>query len=278
MALDGGFRYQRTYINEYGAFNIEGSASGFGKVPSITNMWDAPQISGSFGATWVLNDQFVLRSNFLTGTIEPRSGTLTVDLTEPENEHRTMIDAGLQMNQEGIGEVSLGYFYIRQSDAIVLSGQTATLNGRIMELYLNRDQSTKGMEFEFKTHPLLEKINFLFNLSVMNHLARVDGSMQRDIEKPRVILSSGIMGKQWQLDYNFFWKYVSGYESRRFTSSYQPLGDFNTFNLTIGHPLGNYESTRVYLELTNLTDNHYSTVVGYPDYGRSFQLGIRQNF
>jgi outer membrane receptor protein involved in Fe transport len=93
-----------------------------------------------------------------------------------------------------------------------------------------------------------------------------------------VIIGSGILGKQWKLDCNFFWKYVSGYESSRFASAFHPLGNFHTLNLTLGHPLGKYENIRVYLELTNLTDNRYSTVVGYPDYGRSFRIGIRQQF
>ena len=59
--------------------------------------------------------------------------------------------------------------------------------------------------------------------------------MERDIEKPRVIIGSGILGKQWKLDYNFFWKFVSGYESSRFASPPvpQPLGDFHTFNLNL---------------------------------------------
>ncbi len=281
LILDGGFRYQRTYINEYGAFNIDGSGGPFINVDPVTDTWDAPLLSGSFGATYFLTNHVALRGNFLTGSIEPRTGTLTVDLEEPETEHRTMVDAGVQLEKEKVGEFSLVGFYILQSDAIVLSGETEEVNGRIMELYLNRDQDTAGVEFEFKSRPLYEKIHFLFNVTAMNPRARSDDeSMERDIEKPRVILGAGVLGKQWNLDYNFFWKYVSGYESSRFASPPvpQPLGDFHTFNLTIGHPLGRYENTRVYLELTNLTDNEYSTVVGYPDYGRSFRVGIRQSF
>ncbi len=281
LVLDGGFRYQRTYIDEYGAFNIDGSGSAFTNVDPVLDTWDSPQLSGSLGATYFLTNRVALRANFLAGSIEPRTGTLTVDLEKPETEHRTMVDAGIQLKKDEIGEFSLVGFYILQSDAIVLSGDTAEdeATGSYIELYENRDQDTSGMEFEYKSRPLFEKINFQFNLTAMNPRARSeDGSMQRDIEKPRVIIGSGILGKQWKLDYNFFWKYVSGYESSRFASEFHPLGDFHTFNLTLGHPLGKYENIRVYLELTNLTDNRYSTVVGYPDYGRSFRVGIRQVF
>jgi outer membrane receptor protein involved in Fe transport len=46
----------------------------------------------------------------------------------------------------------------------------------------------------------------------------------------------------------------------------------------VGYSLGKRERLRIYVEATNLTDSRYSTVVGYPDYGRRFQVGIRQIF
>ncbi|MBN2241736.1 MAG: TonB-dependent receptor [Acidobacteria bacterium] len=283
LVLDGGLRYQRTYINEYGAFNIDGSGGQFSSVDPIMDTWDAPQLHGSLGATWFLTNRVALRGNFLTGSVEPRTGSLAEagegEYETPETERRTMVDAGIQATAGGIGEFTAAGFYIRQSDAIVLSGQTVEneTTGSVIELYQNRDQDTAGIEFEYKSRPLYERIHFLFNFTAMNPRVLDDeGSMERDIEKPRAILSSGILGKQWKLDYNFFWKYVSGYESSRFASSLQPLGGFHAFSLTVGHPLGAYENTRVYLELTNLTDSRYATVVGYPDYGRSFRIGIRQ--
>jgi outer membrane receptor protein involved in Fe transport len=79
---------------------------------------------------------------------------------------------------------------------------------------------------------------------------------------------------------NFFWKFVSAYESSRFADppTPQPPGGFHALNLTIGQSFGRREKIRVYLEMTNLTDSRYSTVVGYPDYWRRFQLGVRQGF
>jgi outer membrane receptor protein involved in Fe transport len=44
----------------------------------------------------------------------------------------------------------------------------------------------------------------------------------------------------------------------------------------VGRALDGHERIRVYLEIMNLGDSRYSTVVGYPDYGRRFTLGIRQ--
>jgi outer membrane receptor protein involved in Fe transport len=280
LVLDGGLRYQRTYINEYGAFNIDGTSTMFRRVVPVVNEWEPAQISGSLGATYYLTEKLSLRGNFLAGSVEPRRGTLTVDLAEPKTENKTMVDAGLRLVRDRMGEFSLVGFLIKQDDAIALSGTTKNVNGRIMELYVNRDQDSKGVEFEFKSRPIYDSVNVFFNVTAMNARARLDGSMSRDPEIPQVIIGSGILGKMRALDYNFFWKYISSYESARFAEPAvpQPLGNFHSLNLNVGYSFGRSEKVRVYLEITNLTDSHYSTVVGYPDYGRRFQLGIRQVF
>jgi outer membrane receptor protein involved in Fe transport len=280
LLLDGGLRYQRTYINEYGAFNIDGTSTAFKKVPSLMNQWEPAQPSGSLGATYYLTDKLSLRANFLVGAVEPRRGSLSVDLTEPSTEHRKMWDAGFRLVRDRIGEVSLTGFIVTQKDAIALSGSTKTVNGQIMELYENRDQDSKGVEFEFRSRPLFEDITAFFNITAMKSRARLNGVMSRDPETPQVIIGAGISGKKRGFDYNVFWKYISAYESSRFADPpvLQPLGGFHSVNVTAGRALGSSEKIRVYLEVTNIGDSRYSTVVGYPDYGRRFNLGIRQMF
>jgi outer membrane receptor protein involved in Fe transport len=280
LLLDGGLRYQRTYINEYGAFNINGSSQGFNRVLPIVNQWEPAQVSGSLGATCYLTSKLALRGNFLTGVVEPRRGTLTTDMKAPVPEHRTMIDAGLRLARDPVGELSLVGFFIKRKDAIALSGATRTINGRIMELYFNRDQDSKGIEFDFRSRRLFESVNLFFNVTAMSSRAHLNGAMNRDPEIPRVIIGGGVLGKKRAFDYNLFWKFLSAYESSRFADPPvpQPLGGFHALNLTMGYSLGGREELRLYLEVTNLTDNRYSTVVGYPDYGRRFQLGIRQIF
>jgi outer membrane receptor protein involved in Fe transport len=281
LLLDGGLRYQRTYINEYGAYSIEGSASGFAKVPSVKNQWEPAQLSGSLGATYQLTDQLSLRGNFLSGVIEPRRGTLAINLAPPKTEDRTMVDAGIRMDRDNLGELTLTGFYIKQKNAIVLSGATKTVNGRIMELYDNRDQDTLGAEFEFRSRPVWKDLGYFLNVTSMMSRARFNHlTMDRNYEKPQMIMGGGVLAKMWGLDYNFFWKYVSAFQNVRFAavSVPQPLGDFASMDLNLSRTFGSSERLRIYLEMTNLTDNRYSTVVGYPDYGRRFQLGIKQIF
>jgi outer membrane receptor protein involved in Fe transport len=281
LVLDGGMRYQRTYIDEYGAFNIEGTASGFSKVAAVKDVWEHPQFSGDLGATYFFTKSFSLRGSFLSGMVESRTGAVKragTTYTEPETEHRTMVDAGFTLARKPIGDFSLTGFVLRQKNAIVLSGASATVNGIVTELYDNRDQDAKGVEFDFRSRPIFENHNVFFNLTAMKARARQQGSMNRDPEKPQMVVGAGVLGKRYGFDYGFFWKFVSAYQSLRFAdpAALQPLGDFHTLNLTMGRCFGQGERTRVYLEMTNIADNHYSTVVGYPDYGRRFTLGVRQ--
>ena len=46
--------------------------------------------------------------------------------------------------------------------------------------------------------------------------------------------------------------------------------------MNLGWTLGNIYNTRLYLEINNLTNVAYSTVVGYPDFGRRTTIGVRQ--
>jgi outer membrane cobalamin receptor len=280
LLLDGGLRYQRTYINEYGAFNIEGTANAFKNVPSIRNVWQPGEPSGSAGATYYLTPKLSLRANFLSGVIEPRNGILTAKMSEPVNEHRQMWDLGFRLIRDTIGEFTLTGFYLRQKNAIVLSGSTAKVNGQLVELYLNRDQNSKGLEFEFKSRPLIGNISAFFNMTAMDPQARFNISMSRDTETPQAIMSAGVLGKMRGFDYNIFWKYMSSYANSRFADPAvpQPLGDFHAVNLTVGRMLDHNEKIRICFEAVNIGNSRYSTVVGYPDYGRRLDIGIRQLF
>jgi len=58
----------------------------------------------------------------------------------------------------------------------------------------------------------------------------------------------------------------------------QPLGDFHVLNATAGWSPGGRHRARIYVEVKNITDKKFSTVVGYPDFGRRLTLGLRQTF
>lgn len=283
LHLDAGIKWARTYINEYGAFNIEGSAKGFGKVDPIQNEWEPSIFHENIGLAYYLNSSFTLNLNLASGEIQPQRGTLDLNLRAPENEHRFKLDLGTRITWDEIGQLSMTGFLTKQKNAIILSGQTQTVNDRIMELYLNRDQDQYGIEMEAKLNRLFNFAEPFMNFTYMFSRAEVAGQMEKNRDLPHVIANAGVFSQWKKFDLNIFGKYVSSFESVRFVSptSSTPsskLGDFFVADLTIGYSLGMKSMTRMYLEIFNLTDRKYSTVVGYPDFGRRFNLGIRQIF
>jgi len=285
LTVDAGVRLAKTYIHEYGAFNINGSAKGFKKVEPVTDEWEPADVSVSLGASYCLDRRVSLHGNIVSGYVRPRKGTLDVNGAEPGDERRVMLDAGVKITDEKFGETSIAGFLTLQNDAIVLSGKTETVNGRTMELYLNRDQYQAGVEFEFKSKPIRDVAGLFLNATAMRSRAEIDGEMRRDGEKPACIAGGGIYGGFSGYDCNLFWKYVSSYESTRFVAGIdgappepQPLGDYITLNLTAGRSFGASLKSRVYVEITNLMDRRYSTVAGYPDFGRRYTVGLRQAF
>ncbi|MBD3181616.1 TonB-dependent receptor [Candidatus Poribacteria bacterium] len=285
LKLDAGLRWAKTYINEYGAFNINGSGGKFRQVEPIKDQWEPSTFNGSAGASYRLSERILLNLNVAAGQIQPREGSLDVNMEEPGNETRIKADLGCRVIQEKVGRVSLTGFLTQQKNAIVLSGQTKEYQGRIMELYLNRDQDQLGVELDIQGAPILRVIEPFVNLTAMRSRADSNGEMVKNEEKPELIASGGIYAEKLGFDFSILWKYVSSYESTRFVAAPegekptpQPLGDFHSLNASFGYTFGKKQNARIYFEIKNLMDEEYSTVVGYPDYGRRYMVGLRQTF
>jgi len=284
--VDVGLRWAKTRLNEYGGFNIGGSAKGFGQVPAVVDQWEPTAWTGTLGAAHYLSENLSLHFNLAAGRVRPRRGSLDVDLTEPQDEGQIKLDVGLSPVVPGFGRLAIVGFFVGQQEAIVLSGKTAELEGRVMELYLNRDQTQLGVELEGRSAPLLGgAASLFFNLVAMHSRAESDGEMRRNRELPRVIAGAGVSVEESGFDLNLFWKYVSSYESTRFAAGIggepplpQPLGDYATLGGTGSWSLGPQGETRLYVRAENLTDRRFSTVVGYPDFGRRFSVGLRRLF
>jgi len=112
----------------------------------------------------------------------------------------------------------------------------------------------------------------------MRSQLRTDGALTRNRENPAVISGGGLYLDKRNFDLNLFCKYVSGFESARFapkTAGPQPLGDFFAVDLNGGYTIKTRMPLRIYLRVRNLTDQKYSTVVGYPEFGRMMYIGMR---
>ena len=280
LNMDAGFRYSQTYINEYGGFGINGSGKGFAKVEPLVDIWQPPIMHANIGGSYALPNLYSLNIHASVGEIKPLPGSLDIDLNEPKNETRYKLDFGVRKIWNSIGELSFVGFLVHQKDALVLSGKTYNSPGRYMELYVNRDQNQYGIEVEARFARIFNSVEIFFNTTLMNSIAESDGDMVENLQLPKIISSGGIYFEKGALDMSLLTKYVSSFENTRFAASGlppQPLGNYVTLDGIIGWSFyGNIYSTRFYLEIKNITDKHYSTVVGYPDFGRTITVGIRQ--
>ena len=181
FVIDGGLRYQRTYINEYGAFNIDENANPYRNVPAIVNQWEPPALSASLGAAYYFSDHLSVHGNLAGGTVEPRRGTLNAALQPPEKEGRFMADLGFRLSNPRLGTGTVSAFFVQRRNGINLSGAIRTVNGRLMELYENRDQDSKGVEIDLRSRRLRNTIQVFLNLTAMT--ARIETG-RRDAAGP----------------------------------------------------------------------------------------------
>lgn len=279
LTVDAGLRWARTWIDEYGAFNIDGSAGGFETVEQVVDQWEPSVFTAGMGASWALDHGISLLFNLSHGSVKPRAGTLDTGLKTPSTERRTKLDFGVSAVGMGISMLTATGFYVRQDDAIVLSGETETVGGREPELYLNRDQEQLGLELDARSLPIAGRFRLFGNLTAMRSRLR-DGGMKKNAELPGLISGAGVYYTSGRVDATLLWKYVSGYESARFAASGRSelLGDFHDLGLTAGYTFGDRPTVRCYAEVRNIGNDRYSTTVGWPDYGRRYTLGARANF
>ncbi|RPI27741.1 MAG: methyltransferase domain-containing protein, partial [Acidobacteria bacterium] len=280
FVFDTGLRYQRTYINEYGAFSIEENANPYRTVPAVVDEWEPPVLSASLGAAYYFSDNFSVHGNMVAGSLEPRRGNLTTDLQPPGKEGRIMADLGFRLSDHRLGTATFSTFFVTRDNGINLSGATRTVNGRLLELYENRDQDSKGVEVDLRSRRFANTLELFFNATALTARIERGNTMRPDGELPRGILGGGISAFRWDFDLNLFGKYVSSYESARFAEPPipQPLGGFESVDLVLGRRLGPSRQTRIYAEVRNLADRAYLTVVGYPDYGRRLMIGVEHTF
>jgi len=284
VTLDAGIRVTGTFLNEYAAFNIEGEGGKFRTVTPVTDEWEPAIVQASFGATYSATERLSAFINSAAGNVKPRVGTLLDNkgaepVNEPSNETRYKIDIGLLQNFGDAGKITITAFGVFQKNAIALSGTTYldTETNIRRELYLNRDQNQKGIEFEVISPVLFDIFKPFFNFTLMQSEMDEAGEMVINKENPVWISNAGIYSAWRNFDLNILGKYVSPFENDRFVSvadGPQPLGDFLVLDCNGGYTTEWKIPVRFYVKVKNLTGKIYSTVNGYPDFGRMVYSGI----
>jgi outer membrane receptor protein involved in Fe transport len=282
FTLDAGLRWTRTFLKDYAAFNIQGEGGQFKNVTPIHDLWEPSVMQVSLGGSYHIDQALSINLNLSASQVKPLPGSLDVNLNVPQNEGRLKFDLGAVRQLGNSGKLALTTFWVIQKNAIVLSGDTFTdtTAGRIRELYLNRDQNQKGIELEIVSPQLFSIVAPFVNFSLMNSLLKSGDKMITNRENPVAISGGGLYLAKRGIDLNIFGKFVSGFENIRFASKAagpQPLGNFFTIDLTGGYTTHGRVPVNFYFRVRNLTDKRYSTVVGYPDFGRSVYFGMKIN-
>ncbi len=225
VTLDAGIRVTGTFLNEYAAFNIEGEGGKFRTVTPVTDEWEPAIVQASFGATYSATERLSAFINSAAGNVKPRVGTLLDNkgaepVNEPSNETRYKIDIGLLQNFGDAGKITITAFGVFQKNAIALSGTTYldTETNIRRELYLNRDQNQKGIEFEVISPVLFDIFKPFFNFTLMQSKMDEAGEMVTNKENPVWISNAGIYSAWKNFDLNILGKYVSPFENDRFVS------------------------------------------------------------
>ena len=283
LTLDAGIRMTATYLNDYAAFNIEGEGSQFRNVTPIQDEWEPPVLQGNIGASYKISNNVNIYINSAAGQIKPRPGSLNEDFEEISNELRVKADLGVIIKAANAGKFTLTLFDVLQKNAIALSGTTYTdtVSGIVRELYINRNQNQSGVELEYMMPVLFNFIEPFVNLTLMKSVMEQQGSMVINRENPAFIAGGGISVEKGGIDLNILCKYVSPFENERFAppgSGPQPLGDFFTVDIKGGYNFKGKIPLNIYVRVRNLTDVKYSTVVGYPDFGRMIYAGMLIKF
>lgn len=281
--INGGVRWVKTYINEFGAFNIDGSGSAFKQVDPIKDEWQAFSLQMTGGAVYALNKQSMISLNMVSGSIKPREGSLDENLNTPENEYRTMLDLGYKITSSNLSSIVLTGFYVNQNKAIIYSGEIIELEqGRIVELYENVNQFQYGIELEAKSPRMFKRsTNIFFNLTGMKSMLMEENESIKNSELPELIFNTGLNVQLYDIDLNLYANYSSEFFSTRFADkSVGPvsLGGYFRIDLNLGYSFGIEDNWRIYCSVKNLSDVNYSTVVGYPNPGRRINVGVNYHF
>ena len=273
-----GYRYTREHIQEFGGFNVEGSASGLSSV-QIDDEWGDPLHAVNLGASYELTDDKSLFGNVAWGQLSPQPGMLDANLQTPDNEDRYKFDLGLRKLLDGFGQASVTGFYVRQEDAALVSSSTVIVNGEPFALFENGDRKNYGVEVEVQTNRFENGLQFFGNVTAMRTKRTYSGDWDTDNEVPEVVVGGGASYVFEKYEFLVFAKHLSSYENERFLpggAPPAPLGDFVDMGAQVTYR--HDKNTEFFVRAENVTDDEYSTVPGYPHDGALFYAGFVKRF
>ncbi len=278
LILDVGVRMTRVNNIQLGRF-MTGEEKNVNASP-IINKIEPWMYQATFGGSYLISKNYSLHTSIAKGQIKPMIGSLNSKKEATTNEDRFKAELGIKAEFDKVGELTINGFLSDQKDAIFLSSQTYVLaDSTILPYYDNQDQNQQGVEIIFNSAQIAKLFHLFTNVTYLKSQKNIDNEWVKNKMIPEWIINGGVSASFKGFDINLYAKHLSKFENTRFLNtqvytSPAQLGDFTELNSTISYTLKNAYSTRIYFEIFNITDERYSTVVGYPDFGRRFNLGV----
>ncbi|MBD3243967.1 MAG: TonB-dependent receptor plug domain-containing protein [Chitinivibrionales bacterium] len=288
VTVDLGIRWLKDYLDEYAMYNKDGSRIGGRRatLSPIEDEWRSSQWNGTLGLRYQVAPGITVNGHGAAGYVNPLPGSVNEEHEEVLPEKQFKLDAGGQLAHPRFGQLTGAAFYIFRNDGIAITSQWDSVftggDTLVLPLHENTDMITAGFEIETRTARFADAAEGFANVTYMSH-RRTDGdSLVEDKEKPNLVAGGGLNLYLGNFDVHLYGKYVSEYESSRFALNRDTVdvGGFSTLDLSAGytHTLSGGSTIRLFVAIDNLTDRRYSTVVGYPDFGREVSVGLQYRY
>lgn len=276
LLLNVGYRLTQTYFDEFGGYNIEGTAGALGAV-ELVDTWQDVLHTLSTGAAYELSPDATLMANVTWGMVAADPGALDINLQSPGIEEQTKFDLGLRQRWRDMLETTVTGFVVYQDGAAALSNSVVIVNGDEFALVQNADRISYGVEAEARSVRLDNGLQFFGNVTLTQSQQTTGGNWDRNREMPQVIVGAGTSWLFHHFEPALLVKYFSGYENNRFmpaNSAPADLGDAVNVTASVSYYFGSQRRSRVWAAVENVLNEGYSTVAGYPAPGRQFKVGL----
>ncbi|WP_044417721.1 TonB-dependent receptor plug domain-containing protein [Halarcobacter anaerophilus] len=238
------------------------------QLTTIDDQWSKAAVNMALGALYKLDDNNSLSAKFAYSTYSPVDGSTNSEGGSLEDEEQFKYEIGFENVLGSLtSKMNIFYYDIRN---LKFAEYGVSLDDPVT--FYQEDQKRWGTEISFDGR--IDNFSYLLNYAFVK-------TNYKDEEIPNHLVSAKLGYTYENITSNVLVKYVSNYESNFLVKdgSYHEVGDFTTLDASIDyhHKLYSHDAT-VSVYGKNITDQEYSTKVGWENVGSIFGVSYAINF